>query len=219
MPCANATVAAVGCQQRAAGNWWLRINVSCSEYGFDDTLVLELRAYVPLPGSPDQPIVRRDGGGRAGTPAPAAALPRLTCCAALASPPPRAPQAGLFVLSQPEVPDDFDYLQVPGSWDALPDPAAIFAALPWEQPAAAPPAPGPAALLPAAPGALPADGSAGDGGTDAAAGAGLPDAKDHPGPAGGSSAQGPAVGPEGALTALATEAGRRRLTERRRGKI
>lgn len=108
---------------------------------------------------------------------------------------------GIFALAQPEVPDDFDYSLVPDEWDAVPDGAAIFASLPYEQ--EAPPG------LAAAAAASKAGGRGGESMDDAGSGA----QAEGPGPAavddGSSTEQQPAgaAGLEEALQQLADEVG------------
>lgn len=49
VPCSNATITIEGCLQSVAGtNYWLRLNVSCPDYAFPDTLQLEATIYDPL---------------------------------------------------------------------------------------------------------------------------------------------------------------------------
>ncbi|KAI7844543.1 hypothetical protein COHA_001901 [Chlorella ohadii] len=99
VPCSNATITVEGCLQSVAGtNWWLRLNVSCPDYDFPDTLQLEATVYDPLDNT-------------------------------------TRPTIGLSVLEQPEgPPDGFDELaSTPQDWVAIPDDAALFKDLPYEE--------------------------------------------------------------------------------------
>lgn len=183
---------------RLAGtNYWLRMNVSCPDYDFPDTVQLEATIYDPLDNS-TRPTVGRAGcavitrgflGRRSRTkyfhasppplcllsPAPStlplqpqphqpqsAAARHPTCRTILP-----APQIGLSVVEQPEgPPEGFEPLDsVPQDWVAIPDDAALFQQLPYEQEelvAAAPDPPGAADEAPA-PAPSPAeDGSGGE---------------------------------------------------------
>lgn len=140
-------------------NYWLRLNVSCPDYAFPDTLQLEATIYDPLDNTtrptvggclyiPTVGWMTAHCASTAGQlasdrpiwppPLQLTAWPICNQGCHRTHPPPcwsPAPQIGLSVLEQPEgPPEGFDALDsIPQQWIAIPDDAALFQDLPYER--------------------------------------------------------------------------------------